>query len=241
MLYKNPYFLWLLAWPNQMGSSWWKYNHSFIIWFDFSDSINFLSQNDADCIIIIIIQLTNWILWNGKFYYRDVIKKKITITRAKGEGNGHFYHIEVIDLPFHTIPFVSCFISLIENTKKWTFIEIYKQIWDNLRASKFTGQSKLALRTTLALMRSCVRSQELCARTMTMEDAYQVKITLKSRAPNVDSNSLTLFWFYCIPHTRHFARHTWFVCIMTQNGRVTHGPWNSWWNYFMIMKWYTNG
>ena len=35
-----------------------------------------------------IIQLMNWILWNG-----------------------HFYHIEVIDLPFHRIPFVSCFIS----------------------------------------------------------------------------------------------------------------------------------
>ena len=49
----------------------------------------------------------------------------MTITRAKGkgEGNGHFYHIEVIDLQFHTIPFVSCFISLIENTKKLTFIE----------------------------------------------------------------------------------------------------------------------
>ena len=67
------------------------------------------------------IQLTNWILWNGKFYYQDVIK--ITISRVKGEVNGHFYHIEVIDLPFHTIPFVSCFISLIENTKKLTFIE----------------------------------------------------------------------------------------------------------------------
>ena len=73
------------------------------------------------CTYMAIIQLTNWILWNGKFYYRDVIK--ITITRAKGEGNGHFYHIEVIDSPFHTIPFVSCFISLIENTKKWIFIE----------------------------------------------------------------------------------------------------------------------
>ena len=37
----------------------------------------------------------------------------------------------------------------------------------------------------------CVRSQELCARTMTMEDAYQVKsITLQSRAHNGDSNSL---------------------------------------------------
>ena len=55
------------------------------------------------------------------------------------------------------------------------------------------GSLFLALRTTLALMRSCVRSQELCARTMTMEDAYQVKISLQSRAPNVDSNSLTYF------------------------------------------------
>ena len=51
------------------------------------------------------------------------------------------------------------------------------------------GSLFLALRTTLALM----RSQELCARTMTMEDAYQVKITLQSRVPNVDSNSLTQF------------------------------------------------
>ena len=42
-------------------------------------------------------------------------------------------------------------------------------------------------------MHSYVRSQELCARTMTMEDAYQVKITLQLRAPNGDSNSLTLF------------------------------------------------
>ena len=55
---------------------------------------------------------------------RDVDKNDLT--RAKGEGNGHFYHIEVIDLPFHTIPFVSCFISLIENTKKITFIENLK-------------------------------------------------------------------------------------------------------------------
>ena len=78
-------------------------------------------QNESYWMSHHIIQLTNWILWNGQFYYRDVIK--MTITRAKGEGNGHFYHIEVIDLPFHTIPFVSCFISLIENTKKWTFIE----------------------------------------------------------------------------------------------------------------------
>ena len=80
----------------------------------FKDNDVMISNTDT-------IQLTNWILWNGKFYYRDVIK--ITITRAKGEGNGHFYHIEMIDLPFYTIPFVSCFISLIDNTKKLTFIE----------------------------------------------------------------------------------------------------------------------
>ena len=40
-------------------------------------------------------------------------------------------------------------------------------------------------------MRSHVRGQELCARTMTMEDAYQVKITLQLRALNGGSNSLT--------------------------------------------------
>ena len=40
------------------------------------------------------------------------------VTVKFGSGNGHFYHISVIDLPFHTIPFVSCFISVIENTKK---------------------------------------------------------------------------------------------------------------------------
>ena len=66
-----------------------------------------------------VIQLTNGIPWNGKFYFRDVI----TITRAKGEGNGNFYHIEVIYLPFHRLPFINCFISLIDNMKKQNFIE----------------------------------------------------------------------------------------------------------------------
>ena len=61
----------------------------------------------------ISIQVMNWILWN-------VIK--MTINWAKGEGNGHFYHIKVTDLPFHRITFVSCFISLIENTKKTTIL-----------------------------------------------------------------------------------------------------------------------
>ena len=55
-------------------------------------------QHENQVCGIDIIQLTNWILWNG-----------------------HFYHIEVIDLPFHTIPFVSCVISLIDNTTKNKF------------------------------------------------------------------------------------------------------------------------
>ena len=49
------------------------------------------------------------------------------------------------------------------------------------------GSLFLAL-CTLFLMHSHVRSQELCARTMKMEDAYQTKITLQSRAHNGHSN-----------------------------------------------------
>ena len=118
---------------------------------------------------------------------------KMNITRAKGEGNGNFYHIEVIDLPFHTIPFVSCFINITHRKHEkidfyWKFTSKFGIIFV---LQSLLGSLILALRTTLALMRSSVRSQELCARTMTMEDAYQVKITLQSRAPNVDSNSLT--------------------------------------------------
>ena len=97
----------------------------------------------------------------------------MTITRAKGEGNGHVYHIEEIDLPLHRIKFVSCFISLIDNTgKKRHFIEKKnEQNCHNLRGSKFAGQSIFSF---AYLMCSHVRSQELCARTMTTGDAYQV-------------------------------------------------------------------
>ena len=49
----------------------------------------------------------------------------------------------------------------------------------------FTGQSIFSFAYYASF------DEQLCARTMTMEDAYQVKITLQSRAPNVDSNSLT--------------------------------------------------
>ena len=157
---------------------------------------------------------------------RDVIK--MTITRAKGEGNGHALSHRGNRIPFHTIPFVSCFISLIEKRNMnfyWKFTSKFGIIFV---LQSLLGSLFLALRTTLALMRRCVRSQELCARTMTMEDAYQVKITLQSRAPNVDSNSLTYFWFYCTAYAALCATHIGFMCIMTQNGRLTHGPWNSW-------------
>ena len=66
---------------------------------------------------------------------------KITITRGKGEGNGHFYHIEVIELPLHRSPFVNCFISLIDNTKKNILFKNYTQNCDDLRGLNFAGQS----------------------------------------------------------------------------------------------------
>ena len=69
------------------------------------------------------VQLMNEILCNGKFYYRDMIRITITITCAKGKGNAKVYHIEVRDLPFHTIWPASCFLSLIDNTKIFYFIE----------------------------------------------------------------------------------------------------------------------
>ena len=183
-----------------------------------------------------IIQLTNWILWNGKFYYRDVIK--MTITRAKGEGNGHFYHIEVIDLPFHTIPFVSCFISLIENTKKWTFIENLQANLGFLCASKFTGQSIFSFAyyamfdAQLCAQPRAVRADNDSGRRLSSQDYASIAcpMLILIRWPSSD---------FTVPaHAALCATHIGFMCIMTQNGRVTHGPWNSWWNYFMIMKWY---
>ena len=109
--------------------------------------------------------------------------------------NGHFYHIKVTDLPFHTIPFVSCFISLIDNTKKmnfhWKFTSKFEIIFV---LQSLLGSLFLALCTTLALIARprAVRADKdngrrlssqdyasIRARTMTMEDAYQVKITLQ--------------------------------------------------------------
>ena len=89
------------------------------------------------------IQLTNGILWNSRFYYRNLIR--ITITQAKGEGNANFYHIEVmhnVDLPFNRIPFVLA--DLYHSSTIWKnkiLLKSNKQNCDNLCASKFTGQS----------------------------------------------------------------------------------------------------
>ena len=156
--------------------------------------------------ILAFFQLTNWILWNGQFYYLDVIK--MTITRAKGEGNGHFYHIEVIDLPFHTIPFVSCFISLIENTKNELLLKIYKQIWDNLRASKFTGQSIFSFAyyasfdAPLCAQPRAVRAENDNGRRLSSQDYASIRarpMLILIHWPTSD---------FTVPHTRHFARHT---------------------------------
>ena len=76
-----------------------------------------------NCYIFVIASLR--LLYHNDHYPNELAYEMVnyitemwTITRAKGEGNGNFYHSEVTDLPFHTIPFVSCFISLIENMKK---------------------------------------------------------------------------------------------------------------------------
>ena len=55
---------------------------------------------------------------------------------------------------------------------------------------------------------------------MTMQDAYQVMITLQLRAPNGHSN------FYSA--TRGILRNTHRINVYNVNGRVMHGPWNSW-------------
>ena len=142
------------------------------------------------CGAVVSIQLTNWILWNGKLYYRDVIK--MTITRAKGEGNGHFYHIEVIDLPFHTIPFVSCFISL----------------RDNLRASKFTG----SLFFSFAYYASF--DAQLCAqpRAVRADNDNRRRLSSQDYASIGARPMLILIHWpsseFTVPHTRYFARHT---------------------------------
>ena len=51
-----------------------------------------------------------------------------------------------------------------------------------------------------------VRSQELCARTMTMEDAYQVKITLQSCASNGSSN-------FTVPRAALRATHVGYMIV----------------------------
>ena len=55
-------------------------------------------------------------------------------------------------------------------------------------------------------MPACAQPRDV-ARTMTMEDAYQVKIALQSRAPNGDSN-------FTVPCTAHCATHIGYMCIM---------------------------
>ena len=132
------------------------------------------------------IQLTNWILWNGKFYYRDVIK--MTITRAKGEGNGHFYHIE--------------------NTKKWTFIENLQANLGFLHASKFTGQSIFSFAYYASF------DAQLCAqpRAVRADNDNGRRLSSQDYASIARAQMLILIHWpssdFTVPHTRHFARHT---------------------------------
>ena len=89
---------------------------------------------------------------------------KITITRAKGEGTGHVYHIEVRDLPFRRIPFVSSFISLIDDTKKLNLLKSSNQNCDKLCGSKFAGQSLYSFAYCASFdAQPCAQPRALCA------------------------------------------------------------------------------
>ena len=54
---------------------------------------------------------------------------------------------------------------------------------------------------------------------MTMEDAYQIKITLQSRAPNVDSNSLTIV-LILLYRTRGTLRDTHMIHVYYDSERT---------------------
>ena len=119
-----------------------------------------------------------------QFYYRDVIK--MTITRAKGEGNGHFlshrgnrfYHF----IRSHSLV---VFISLIEKHEKmnfyWKFTSKFGIIFV---LQSFTGQSYFLAFAYYASFdaplcaqpRSCARGQ------WQWKTLIKSKITLQSRA-----------------------------------------------------------
>ena len=66
----------------------------------------------------------------------------MTSTRAKGEGNGNFYHIEVIDLPFHRITFRLVVLYHSSTMRKnYILLKNYTQNCDDLRGLNFAGQS----------------------------------------------------------------------------------------------------
>ena len=67
-----------------------------------------------------------------------------------------------------------------------------------IMVQSFAGSLVLVLHTTLILM----RGQELCSRTKTMEDAYEVKITLQLCTLMLVNNRLVIL---ILVHLWHFA------------------------------------
>ena len=161
----------------------------------------------------------------------------MTITRAKGEGNGHFYHIEVIDLPFHTIPFVSFFFTRQYEKMNfyWKFTTKFGIIFC---ASKFTGQS------IFSFVYYASFDAQLCAQPRAVRaDNDNGRCLIKSRLRFNRARPMLILIHWPSSDftvcTRGTLRDIHRIHVYYENGRVkTHWPWNSWGNYFMIMKWF---
>ena len=127
----------------------------------------------------------------------------MTISRAKGEGNGHVYHFEVTELPFHRIPFVSCFISLIDNIRKTTFyLKITRKI-----AMIFEVLCWGVYFWLNAYYANSVAQPSAVRMYMTMQDAYQVMIRfncahlmaiLISTVPRAALCATHIYYTHCI-------------------------------------------
>ena len=142
---------------------------------------------------------------------------KITITRA-------------IDLPFHRITFVSCFISLIKNIKTKFYWKITSKIAIIFVVKILLGSLFLALRTWCAAM--CAAKS--CARVRQWKTLTKSRLRFNSAHPMVilihwpSSNST-------VPRAALCATHIG-TCVLCKWMRNAWEAMKLLGNYFMMMK-----
>ena len=67
--------------------------------------------------------------WKFNSQSQYVCNSALGLYHSTKQWDGNFYHIKVRDLPFHRIPSISCFISLIDNTKKHVHVhQFYSKV-----------------------------------------------------------------------------------------------------------------